>query len=106
MKLGQIIINQFRDDNVFNKYQNIRQIGIQGLPGLQFRLNEGGIINLNKTGIFELTSEFMFIYSLTFENNENNINKITNQTPVIVDIVYEDEKEEEAQWDSTVITIK
>lgn len=89
MKLEQIEISEYRSDNVLSEYQNIRQIGIQGKPGLQFRLNEGGIINLNKTGIFELNSDFIFLYSLTFESNQKN-----QWSTVIVDIVYEDKKEE------------
>ena len=90
MKLEQIEISEYRSDNVLSEYQNIRQIGIQGKPGLQFKLNEGGIINLNKTGIFELNSDFIFLYSLTFKNNIED----EQWSTVIVDIVYEDKKEE------------
>lgn len=105
MELTQIVINKIGDDiNVLKKYHNIKQIGIQGWPGLKFKINNGGTINLNKTGIFELSSDFMYISDLRFMDSDSYIEEQIKY-PIYVDIIYEKEMEENEEWDSTVITI-
>ena len=108
MELTQIVIDNIEDNhdtNVLKKYRNIKQIGLQGWPGLKFKINNGGVINLNKTGIFELSSDFMYISDLRFVYSDNLYANEQIKYPIYVDIIYEKEVEESEEWDSTVITI-
>ena len=86
-KLAQeiILVSSINSEkNILSKYTNITQIGIQGPVGLQFTLDGEHYLNLNKTGVFELSSNIMQINSLFFRKpNENVIGNI------IVDIAYE-----------------
>ncbi len=77
--------------NIFSDYKLVSQLGIQGPPGLKFRLNGGGPIIIGKTGIYELDLENIGrIFSIRFETNEleNFIDKVDGAR-LLIDIVYD-----------------
>lgn len=84
--------------NIFENYGTVSHLGIQGVPGLRFYLNNGNnSIMIGDTGIYEINLEHIGrITALRFEDDkifqdaydkQSNISDSRNS--LIVDIVYE-----------------
>lgn len=79
--------------NIFNDYQPITQLGIQGPQGLKFYLNNGAYpITIGATGIYELNLENLGrINSIRFDKNDISTFFPNSNTKnrLLVDIIYE-----------------
>ena len=80
------------ENNVFNKYTPITQLGIQALPGTRFFLNENieGPVIIGSTGIYELDLEGISkINSLRFDPKSLELIANNPNAFLIVDVIYE-----------------
>lgn len=89
MKIGQITIEDFnsdKDKNILENYSGITRLGIQGVPGLEFKINDGGPIVMGQYGIYELdlSNGLGVITSLRFTEYP----KDATQKTIYIDIVY------------------
>lgn len=89
MKIGQIIIEDFDSDNnrnVLENYSGVTRLGIQGAPGIEFSINEGGTIVMGQYGIYELdlSNGLGVITNLQFTRYPEN----AVQKKIYIDIVY------------------
>lgn len=79
--------------NIFNDYQPISQLGIQGPVGLKFYLNNGTYpITIGSTGIYELDLENLGrINSIRFDKNDisNFFPNHNTKNRLLIDIIYE-----------------
>lgn len=76
------------NENIFEAYGNVIQIGIQGIPGTIFYLNNGEHpLMIGSTGIYELNLEGLT--SLTaIQFNEQTLNEYSDGTNgLIIDII-------------------
>lgn len=75
--------------NIFKNYNPVIQLGIQAPPGTKFYINNGMTpVMIGKTGIYELDLEGLgSIASIKFDRNS--LNATSEQTPIMIDIVYE-----------------
>lgn len=81
--------------SAFSSFTPITQLGIQGLPGMKFYLNNSheGII-IGNTGIYELDLQGQAeVSALSFDANSINFIRNNPNAYLIVDIIYEDGKE-------------
>lgn len=79
--------------NVFKSYYPIIQLGVQGLPGTSFRLNDSlASIIIGSTGIYELDVEgYTDIRKISFDNQS--LNAIKNAGAyLIVDVISDKEE--------------
>jgi hypothetical protein len=67
-------------DNIFSSYTNIKEIGIQGFPGLRFSINGEGF-TLGKSGFFYL-SDIDIIQMGVFLKKEKNTKEESPTTPL------------------------
>lgn len=76
----------------FNNYLPIIQLGVQGLPGTRFYVNESGnSIIVGYTGIYELDSNLVYsIRKLSFDSTSLNLIANSDNGYLLVDIVYEE----------------
>lgn len=85
------------NNNIFEKFPNIKQIGIQSMPGVQFKINSENMDNwvvIGLTGIYELDLEDLIdIHSIQF--HEDSVTMVSsNETGyIIIDILYDEEDE-------------
>lgn len=83
--------------NIFQSYPNIKQLGIQSIPGVQFKINSENMDNwvvIGLTGIYELDLEDLIdIHSIQF--HEDSVTMVSsNETGyIIIDILYDEEDE-------------
>ena len=80
------------ENNVFNKYTPITQLGIQTLPGTRFYLNKNieGPIIIGSTGIYELDLEGISkINSLYFDPTSLKLIADNPNAFLIIDVIYE-----------------
>lgn len=91
---GEYYITMMTAGNLFNDYNSISHLGIQGPMGMKFYLNNGPYpITIGKTGIYELNLENIGrIHSIRFDQTdidqyfpEENI----EHHELLIDIVYE-----------------
>lgn len=84
--------------NIFENYPNIKQLGIQSMPGVQFKINsetQDNWVVIGLTGIYELDLEDLIdIHSIQF--TETSVDAVAdNETAyIIIDILYNEEGEE------------
>lgn len=87
-------VNGFVTGSIFEGYKPIYQLGIQSLPGIKFRINQGRhYIVMGSSGIYDLDLvNGAKIMSLCFD--PDSIERIAeNPTSyLLVDILYDDEK--------------
>lgn len=86
--------NILRSGGAFSEYTPIIQLGIQGIPGTKFYLNDSASpVIIGATGIYELdVSDYTQITGLSFDLESLNMidNSATPSTAyLIVDIIYE-----------------
>lgn len=86
---SMVLANQ----NIFNDYKAITQLGIQGPVGMRFYLNKSkNPITIGKTGIYELDlTDLGFIYAIRF--NLKDIEELVDPditAKILVDILYEE----------------
>lgn len=81
----------FIEENVFDSYNSISQMGIQGQPGTAFVLNSGDApIVLGETGIYEIDLENRgYISSIYFLDNASFDKYVSGATTLLIDIIYE-----------------
>lgn len=91
----QITSMSLQTGKIFADYMPISQLGIQALPGTKFYLNNSyNPIIIGYTGVYELAiSDLAEITSLKFDYDS--INKInqTQDTMLLIDIIYNKEEE-------------
>lgn len=77
--------------NIFSNYKNISKLGIQGIPGIQFTLNDSAyFIEIGETGIYELDLEgYGVINKIKFNDSINSIGTEGDTSRLLIDIVYE-----------------
>lgn len=70
--------------------EKVTMLGIQAAPGTQFRINNGGIIEMGFYGIYELNLERIggAITSIVLVAPSPEIG--SKDTSIIIDIIYED----------------
>ena len=81
------------NENIFNNYKSITQIGIQAPPGVKFYLNKSSNpITIGKTGIYELDLTGMgFISAIRFSSPElATFIDADNTARLLIDIIYEE----------------
>ena len=85
---GVNYLNKLLSGNLFDNYDSISQLGIQGPPGVIFYLNNGSNpIMIGKTGIYELDLKGIGrIFSIQFDSKT--LSKDFDGR-LIIDIVYE-----------------
>ena len=83
---------QLVSGSAFSDFMPIIQLGIQGLPGTKFFLNNANNpVIIGNTGIYELELEGMSeIIALTFEKKSIDMIDRNPNAYLIVDIIYED----------------
>ena len=83
--------SHFIEGNVFDRYNSISQMGIQGQPGTAFVLNSGDApIILGETGIYEIDLENRgYISSIYFIDNSAFDKYVSGKTKLLIDIIYE-----------------
>lgn len=86
---SMVLANQ----NIFNDYKSIIQLGIQAPIGMRFYLNKSkNPITVGKTGIYELDlTNLGFIHAIRF--NLKDIEELVdpdNTAKILVDILYEE----------------
>lgn len=84
--------------NLLSAYAQVSHLGIQGIPGTTFYLNQNGDpITIGITGVYEIDLQGVgFINKLSFDRSILLRNYNNNPNPdhrLIVDIVYEGVKE-------------
>ena len=81
--------------SIFSDYMPIIQLGIQGLPGTKFYLNNSNNpIIIGYTGVYELNLDGVAeIKSLQFDANSINMIEKNPNAYLIVDIIYEKDGE-------------
>ena len=87
--------NDYVTGSIFREVYPISQLGIQGLPGTKFYLNENiNPIYIGMSGYYDLEIKHgIRVYRLGFdETSLQNINN-TGNTGLIVDIIYGEEDE-------------
>ena len=78
--------------NIFEGHGTISHLGIQGVPGTKFYLNNSHFpITIGFTGIFELDlGGFDGIYAIRFDKNSiEEYGKDDNHCRLLIDIIYE-----------------
>ena len=78
--------------NLFKSHGIITHLGIQGIPGTKFYLNDSVYaIEIGDTGIYELDlSGQGYIHTIRFDKTTLNVyDNNTDQDRLIIDIVYE-----------------
>lgn len=84
--------NKLINGNIFEKTGIISHLGIQGVPGTKFYLNNSSFpIVIGSTGIYELDLGVVGqIHSIKFDANTlNAYYTSTSQTRLLIDIVYD-----------------
>lgn len=83
---------QSSNSKIFRKYFPVTQLGIQGLPGTKFYLNNStNPIVLGITGTYELNLEGKSeITAIGFDQQSLNVIKNNPNAFLIIDIVYDD----------------
>ena len=88
--------NDFINGHLLDKYYPVTQLGIQTAPGVKFSINNGGLIEIGTTGIYELDLQGGLgqISSLNFDSNsiENFLKTNENYNTILVDIIYESQE--------------
>lgn len=86
--------NSLVNDNIFNSYGLVKQLGIQTLPGIKFRLNSSSNLDwivIGSTGIYELDLEDLLeIEKIQFHNDSIELINSNLSASLIIDIIYED----------------
>lgn len=88
--------NKFVSGSIFNPYYPIKQLGIQTLPGVRFRLNNATNypIIIGHTGIYELElDDKVDIINLAFEGASMRMIADNPEAYLIVDILYESQED-------------
>jgi hypothetical protein len=80
--------------SIFGNYHNITQLGVQGLPGTKFYLNnpsnKNNPIIIGSTGIYELDLQGLSeIVSIQFDRASIQAINDNRNAYLIVDIIYE-----------------
>lgn len=77
--------------SIFGNYHNITQLGVQGLPGTKFYLNNANNpIIIGSTGIYELDLQGLSeIISIQFDRASIQAINDNRNAYLIVDIIYE-----------------
>ena len=84
-------------NNIFTNFGNIKQLGIQTMPGVKFRLNSTtseNWITVGVTGIYELDLEDL-IDIVLIQFDENSVDVVSESVTgyIIIDILYDKEDE-------------
>lgn len=85
---------RLQSGTAFIEYTPIIQLGVQSLPGTQFRLNANlDPIVVGTTGIYELdlADSSSVITSIQFEKKSLELIEANDNAYLIIDIVYEEE---------------
>ena len=88
----KLSVRQLVSGSAFSDFMPIIQLGIQGLPGTKFFLNNANNpVIIGNTGIYELELEGLSeIIALTFEKKSIDMIDKNSNAYLIVDIIYED----------------
>lgn len=86
--------NNLITGSIFSKYTPILQLGVQGLPGTSFYINNSpDPIIIGSTGIYELDlNNGVEISSLSFQYESVEEVSINPEAHIIVDVIYEEEE--------------
>lgn len=79
---------EIKDMTQLNQYKNISFVGIQGRPGLQFKINSSGIITVGNSGMLQIdltNNNIPSIESICFVKEEQEQGNL----PLIVHLIAE-----------------
>lgn len=86
-----ISAEELKFNNIFQGYNNISQLGIQGEPGTTFYLNNSQYsIVLGETGIYEIDLQDRGnIYAINFVANRVFDTYTSGKNQLLIDIIYD-----------------
>ena len=86
-------MNYLLQNDIFQKYAPIINLGLQAPAGLKFYLNHNlfAPLFINNSGIFEIDLEKTFSLIESIQFDEQSLKKLLQKNLLIIDILYEGE---------------